>query len=167
MWRKDGSDWETGCSLDYVSSVTTSAWMCFKGSRHKAIILYISIGSQVCLQSQHLPSSGLQRECRLWHAMLCFIRTVSATFISFYCCSIQRADTYVYSTYACLLVVLKDSWKPVYNSASSFKHLIHYNHTIHSTAFVFHVGTSLFDHKSCDHFPTSVEEVARKQEIHI
>lgn len=109
----DGSDWETGCSLDYVSSVTTSAWMCFKGSRHKAIILYISIGSQVCLQSQHLPSSGLQRECRLWHAMLCFIRSVSATFISFYCCSIQRADTYVYSTYACLLVVLKDSWKSV------------------------------------------------------
>lgn len=36
------------------------------------------------------------------------------TFISFYCCSIQRADTYVYSTYACLLVVLKDSWKSVY-----------------------------------------------------
>lgn len=72
---------------------------------------------------------------------------------------------HTYTVYACLLVVLKDSWKSVYNSASSFKHLIHYNHTIHSTAFVFHVGTSLFDHKSYDHFPTSVEEVARKQEI--
>lgn len=70
-------------------------------------------------------------------------------------------------TYTVHTLVLKDSWKSVYNSASSFKHLTHYNHTIHSTAFVFHVGTSLFDHKSYDHFPTSVEEVARKQEIHI
>lgn len=141
--------------------------MCFKGSRHKAIILYISIGSQVCNHSTcHLvvfrENAGYDTPCCVLYSMACHNLHL---FISFYCCSIHRADTYVYSTYACLLVVLKDSWKSVYNSASSFKHLIHYNHTIHSTAFVFHVGTSLFDHKSYDHFPTSVEEVARKQEI--